>query len=860
MKAPNSYRSPSPIFAFDTDSENEGYLQRQTGLGLIPKYSANLKLRTRSFSDTTDNRKQPVSSLQKGSDESVRSDTKGGLHGIENLLKAQRACNAEIRLILSHVQSYAGSYCPIINAIAVEPAPSGIEVRKLSLESAMMHHSTSRSSSISDAQSNSVLFDLNKKLGSVCTSIIEANLAFLLVPANISDIIQSIKAIQFAKKEFDSTEFDSLVSRVMNAFEPIRIILEKAILNTQNISSGHLEHRKMDDQVRSPNKRNKRHLSLRTKVIGILPTNSLNEAIVILVTSTGVIKYVSPAIKDLFGYETVQIVDQTSIIFLAAESNIFLEAIVNGILKFCFKCKKSNGSVLDMHADGISNREGNCETYTWVIKQMIVTDLANNISPDHRFRDSLPNYLREVSSPLRSDSPNIIQPENIPNLDMAICQICERSLPALMFESHTRICLDIHALEMKISLAKDELKSFKSDCLTHLSLLREELTDESRTEGMFSRQHIYLQYLDKLCRVGLSIELFISSAEKLQTPKWDFGHDLKDEMNTSILIITDWEPPKLSEVECPSCLIMGENNDEGHIGMAQAVNEIANELFKISVSAKNAVRGMLENIEALRPKAAEYREEITAEEYLTLQIGTQLDLISDHALTNSVEPDITCPLSNSPTNPIEFPPFKNMNVMDNMNGSENSGDAQSLASIADLGLRGRRNTSLRAPRMVIGINKTVDLFGPGSPGITAPVPIWEQIRAIPSIKDYQIIKPISKGAFGSVFLSKRRTTGEYFAIKVLKKSEMTARNQAMNVRSERAILTQLDCPYVVKLFNTFQSKQRIYMVMEYLNGGDCAALLKSMGQLDESWARRYIAEMTLGIEYLHARDIVHRYE
>lgn len=46
--------------------------------------------------------------------------------------------------------------------------------------------------------------------------------------------------------------------------------------------------------------------------------------------------------------------------------------------------------------------------------------------------------------------------------------------------------------------------------------------------------------------------------------------------------------------------------------------------------------------------------------------------------------------------------------------------------------------------------------------------------------------------------------------------------------------------------------------MEYLNGGDCAALIKVMGALDEQWAKSYIAEITLGLEYLHARGIVHR--
>ncbi|KAG2231009.1 hypothetical protein INT48_001616 [Thamnidium elegans] len=121
----------------------------------------------------------------------------------------------------------------------------------------------------------------------------------------------------------------------------------------------------------------------------------------------------------------------------------------------------------------------------------------------------------------------------------------------------------------------------------------------------------------------------------------------------------------------------------------------------------------------------------------------------------------------------------------------------------------------------------------------------------PSIKDFDIIKPISKGAFGSVFLAKKRTTGDYYAIKFLKKSDMIAKNQVTNVKAERMILmSQTDSPFVTKLYYTFQSKDYLYLVLEYLNGGDCSALIKVIGSLSEDWTRSYLAEVTLGLEYL----------
>jgi serine/threonine-protein kinase RIM15 len=135
-----------------------------------------------------------------------------------------------------------------------------------------------------------------------------------------------------------------------------------------------------------------------------------------------------------------------------------------------------------------------------------------------------------------------------------------------------------------------------------------------------------------------------------------------------------------------------------------------------------------------------------------------------------------------------------------------------------------------------------------------------QARAVPpSIKDFEIIKPISKGAFGSVYLSKKKSTGDYYAIKVLKKADMVAKNQVTNVKAERAIMMwQGESDFVAKLYWTFSSKDYLYLVMEYLNGGDCASLIKVLGGLPEDWAKKYLGEVILGVEHLHSRGIVHR--
>lgn len=160
---------------------------------------------------------------------------------------------------------------------------------------------------------------------------------------------------------------------------------------------------------------------------------------------------------------------------------------------------------------------------------------------------------------------------------------------------------------------------------------------------------------------------------------------------------------------------------------------------------------------------------------------------------------------------------------------------------------------------ILGSTGDFSIKPPPSPRLSAVVSAPQAKAVPPSIKDFEIIKPISKGAFGSVYLSKKKSTGEYFAIKVLKKADMVAKNQVTNVKAERAIMMwQGESDFVAKLYWTFSSKDYLYLVMEYLNGGDCASLIKVLGGLPEDWVKKYLGEVILGVEHLHSRGIVHR--
>jgi protein-serine/threonine kinase len=144
-------------------------------------------------------------------------------------------------------------------------------------------------------------------------------------------------------------------------------------------------------------------------------------------------------------------------------------------------------------------------------------------------------------------------------------------------------------------------------------------------------------------------------------------------------------------------------------------------------------------------------------------------------------------------------------------------------------------------------------------------------------QNYTTLKIIGKGAFGEVKLVQRKHDGKIYALKSLVKAEMVRweksrsdgpeltqqlqfkKDQLAHVRAERDILANADSPWLVKLHTSFQDSTFLYMLMEFLPGGDLMTMLIKYEIFSEDITRFYMAEITLALEAVHKLGFIHRY-
>ncbi|KAK5852688.1 hypothetical protein PBY51_006538 [Eleginops maclovinus] len=123
---------------------------------------------------------------------------------------------------------------------------------------------------------------------------------------------------------------------------------------------------------------------------------------------------------------------------------------------------------------------------------------------------------------------------------------------------------------------------------------------------------------------------------------------------------------------------------------------------------------------------------------------------------------------------------------------------------------------------------------------------------------FKRIKTLGIGAFGEVCLARKEDTGALYAMKTLRKKDVLLRNQVAHVKAERDILAEADNEWVVRLYYSFQDRDNLYFVMEYIPGGDMMSLLIRLGIFKEELAQFYIAELTCAVESVHKMGFIHR--
>ncbi|OVA13704.1 Protein kinase domain [Macleaya cordata] len=126
------------------------------------------------------------------------------------------------------------------------------------------------------------------------------------------------------------------------------------------------------------------------------------------------------------------------------------------------------------------------------------------------------------------------------------------------------------------------------------------------------------------------------------------------------------------------------------------------------------------------------------------------------------------------------------------------------------------------------------------------------------LEDFEIMKVVGQGAFAKVFQVRKKGTSEIYAMKVMRKDKIMEKNHGEYMKAERDILTKVDHPFIVQLRYSFQTKYRLYLVLDFVNGGHLFFQLYRHGLFREDLARIYAAEIVLAVSHLHANGIMHR--
>lgn len=400
--------------------------------------------------------------------------------------------------------------------------------------------------------------------------------------------------------------------------------------------------------------------------------------------------------------------------------------------------------------------------------------------------------------------------QNLLHDDSMICRICEVEIPILHVEEHSRICTIADKCDLKGLTVNERLERVAEtiemllDSLTPTSSLHEEFNELSlERNNMSSRcSEDMLDLAPEHDNTFVADDLSLSREISCEAHSLKPDHGAKVSSPESLTPRSPLITPRTSQIEM--LLSVSGRRPISELESYDQINklvEIARAVANANSCDESAFQYIVDCVEDLRCVIQNRKEDAL----IVDTFGRRIEkLLQEKYLTLCGQ------------------------IQDERGESSNS-MADEESSVDDDTIR-----SLRA----------------------SPINGFSKDRT--SIEDFEIIKPISRGAFGRVFLAQKRSTGDLFAIKVLKKADMIRKNAVEGILAERDILISVRNPFVVRFYYSFTCKENLYLVMEYLNGGDLYSMLRNLGCLDEDMARVYIAEVVLALEYLHSRSIVHR--
>ncbi|WFD05835.1 non-specific serine/threonine protein kinase [Malassezia vespertilionis] len=594
-------------------------------------------------------------------------------------------------------------------------------------------------------------------------------------------------------------------------------------------------------------------------------SGSSNTNVIVELSLEERIRYLSPTWYDVIGTDPAHLVGLPITSILSPRSaTIFARATQQLRDHFGYTVE----IVFEMALPGMPDKVYIMEAQGMIVHDTATKSLSHTMWVMSLVPDTLPDEQVMEHPHISQSVGNLPQDGGAISTELLLCRICERDIPAWFFEKHSEICHEIHQLEMNIGAGNELLLELNAS-ISDLQRRLEEESAKSTDFDVHADTHFY--YRDHPLMLPPSSNAPLSALEgahALELERTSRPWCLKRALHLTeeLLPVTEdamsISTPAIKEegmgdgsfnrlLSPLSCMYMEQlrswNMPKAHDPALDAMISDVRHAVQEKVHLVNRMRNTIVYVETVRMESEQILAEMLepvqpapavvephAEEALAADVKSLLHKVEHDAQHMDVprENDV----ATAQRSPIPIPRSR----------------------------QSSRYTPPYSPRVSLDAHGAGHLGVEQSPRLASPIsprfiPSAQPKTTVASIKDFELLKPISKGAYGSVFLARKRATGDYFAVKVLKKSDMVAKNQITNVRAERMILmNRTQSPFVVKLFFTFQSPEYLYLVMEYLPGGDCAALVKAFGALPEEWAQQYLAEIVQGLAYLHSTGVVHR--